>query len=537
MVRRSVSTHSLYFVIALAVLLLAVAAPALAADGVPLLPTTDPIAGDWQSQPQVSGPIVVFCAAPGGGDQTVYACNAGAVSRAPWSMRTLPGGGLLMGTQLQPRVLTRGDVVRIVWAQYDDSNELDLYLWEGSRSGIAAAGFPMKLVDHAYGRNAGDPSIGVTSVSLAPLVKAMDHVVVAWSDGSSINGPGGIGVVRWLDLTDDTDLDGTPDYKDSEFDPKTVGTQADPAAAATQWQPDVGPRGVFWLDARTHGDGVLETSIARLDLSESAPVAGLFHSEPAGSGFDAEWVRATGTGAAWLRSADYPGSGMEPVAKTVGGAMKVVTFLNNPWVFDVEGSAYAFTQGHGGTTSGDADVFFYTPSVGQTVGVCTLGSPDFDKYRAQDEPAISAASGGYRIVWADPRLSTGPMDEHMTLYQALVPTVTISANRTTVKLRRSVTFTAKVEPSHRDFAVKFQTGKRNSMTTAWGTSVWYTNVSTKKAKDLGSGSKTTWTWTPAKRGTYYWHVAFGGSKKYVAKAGYGANHVPNVSRWLKIVVK
>lgn len=102
MVRRSVATHSFHVVVVLAVLLLAAAAPALAADGVRLLPTTDPLAADWQSQPQVSGPIVVFCATPGGGDQTVYACNAGAVSRAPWSMRALSGGGLLMGTQLQP---------------------------------------------------------------------------------------------------------------------------------------------------------------------------------------------------------------------------------------------------------------------------------------------------------------------------------------------------------------------------------------------------------------------------------------------------
>lgn len=522
--------------VALAILWLALAAPALAADGVRLLPALDPLADNWQDQPRVSGPVVVFCAMPDVGEQTVYACNAGAVSPAPWSMRALPGGALLMGEQMQPTVLTRGDVVRVVWTQVDGVGDLDLYLWEGSKTGVAAPGFPMKLVDHAYGRNAADPSIGVAMVGGGSLVKAVDNVIVAWSDGPSINGTGGIAVVRWLNLSADTDTDGTPDYKDTEFDPKTAGTQADPAAAASQWQPDVGPKGVYWLDARTEDAAFLQTSIGRLNLEGATPTAGLFHSEAAGSGFDAECVRATAVGAAWLRIADYV-SGAEPVANAVGGTMKVVTFLNDPSEFDVEGGAYALTEGHGGTTSGDPDVVFYTPSVGQTVGVCTAGNDIYDQYKAQKQPAISAAPGGYRVVWADPRDSTGPSDEHMTIFQALVPTVTISANRVTRRLGDSVTFTAKVTPSFRGSPVKFQTGARHSMTSGLGTSVWFTNLRTRKTKALGAGSKTTWTCTPTAKGTYYWRVSFGGGSRYVSKAGYGANHVPAVSRWLKIVVK
>jgi hypothetical protein len=522
---RIVARRAPRIVVTLALLLLVVVSPALAADGVRLLPTLDPLADSWQDQAKVSGPIVVFCASPPAGEQTVFACNAGAVSPAPWSMR-----GLLAGTQLQPCVLTRGEVVRIVWAQYDASDELDLYLWEGSKTGVAASGFPMKLVDHAYGRNAADPSIGVARVG------AEDHVIVAWSDGPSIHGAG-FAVVRWLDLSVDTDTDGTPDYKDTEFDPKTAGTQADPSAAATQWQPDVGPKGVFWLDARTQDPGALETSLGRLDLSGTAPLAALFHSEAAGSGFDAENVRATATGAAWLRSADYPGSGREPVAEAVGAAMKVVQFLGDPGEFDVEDGAYALTGGHDGATDLDADVFFYTPSVGQKVGVCTVGADLYDEYKAQQEPAISAAPGGYRVVWADPRYSTGTLDEHMTIFQALVPTVTISVNRTAIRLGASVMFTAKVTPSFRGSPVKFQTGARHSMASGFGTSVWFTNLRTRKTKALGTGSKTTWTCTPTAKGTYYWRVSFGGSFKYVSTAGYGANHVPAASRWLKIVVK
>lgn len=529
---RALATLALATAFTLVLLLLVTAPPALAADGVRLLPTLDPIADDWQDQPKVSGPIVVFCARPEASAQTVFACNAGAVPVEPWSMR-----GMLGGEQMQPCVLTRGDVVRIVWAQVDGAGDLDLYLWEGSRTGIAAPGFPMKLADHVYGRNAGDPSIGVAAFGGGPLVKYIEHVIVAWSDGPSTNGVGGISVVRYLDLSADSDADGTPDYKDAEFDPTSAGTQADLGATASQWQPDVGLRGVFWLDARDQTPSGALTAIGRLNLELTTPTAGLYHSEAAGSGFDAEGVRATGTGAAWLRIADYV-SGVEPVAKPVGGTMKVVTFLNGPSQFDVEGSAYALTAGHGGATDNDADVFFYTPTVGQKVGVCTFGTPDYyNKYRAQQEPGISAAPGGYRVVWADPRYSTSTIDEHMTIFQALVPTVTIAANRTTVRRGGSVTFTATVTPSFTGLPVKFQTGKRNRMTTSLGTTVWFTNLSTKKKKALGSGSKTTWTWSPTKKGTYYWHVSFGGSSRYLAKVGYGAKHVANVSRWLKIVVK
>jgi hypothetical protein len=519
-------------VLVVAALVLLCCVPAAeAADGRRLLPPSDPLAELYQTQPVVSGPVVAFFVIPDGGDRTVWACNAGAVPPAAWSLRELPGGSLLMGEQQQPRVLTHKGIVRIVWRQTDLDGEYDLFLWEGTTSGVAAAGFPKKLVDHPYGRNAFDPSIGVTRVG------ADDHVVVAWSDGPSINGPAGFAVVRWLDLTADTGLDGTPDYRDTEFDPTVAGTQADPSAAAYQWQPDVGPKGVFWLDAVTQGPGAAETSVARLDLAKPAPVAGLFHSEPAGSGFDADGVRATGTGAAWMRVADYPGSGLEPVAKQVGGAAKVVTFLNNPWQFDVEGSAYALTEGHGGTTSGDPDIVFYAAATGQKVGVCTYGDAEsYNWFKEQREPGIGAAPGGYRVVWADTRHSTSVLDLRLTLYQALVPTVTLAADRATVRRGGSVTLTTKVTPAHGGFAVRFQTGKRNAMTTGWGTSVWFTSIATKAKKSLGSGSKTSWKWKPTKRGTYYWRVSFGGSSKYVGRAGHGANHVPNVSRWVKIVV-
>jgi hypothetical protein len=524
MPHRTLVLRAFHVVAALALFSLLAVAPAFAADGVRLLPTSDPLADAWQNQPGVSGPIVAFCATPEAGEQSVYASNAGVRPATTWSMR-----GLFTGTQFQPCVLTRGDVVRVIWAQNDAASEIDLYIWEGSKTGVAGAGFPKKLVDHAYGRNAAGPSIGVARVG------AEDHVIVAWDDEPSING-GGIAVVRWLDLTVDTDLDGTPDYKDAEFDATTAGTQADPAAAASQWRADVGPKGIFWLDARTRV-GNDETSIGRLDLSGVAPVASLFHSEAAGSGFDATRVRATGTGAAWLRLADYPGAGIEPVAKPVGGAMNVVTFLGRPQEFDVEGSAYALAAGHGGATDLDADIFFYSPAVRYSIGVCTVGTNDsFDEFKTQEEPAISTAPGGYRVIWTDRRHSTSA-DDHRTIYQALVPTVTLTANKTRVRRGRSVTLTARVTPSYKGAPVRFQTGARHSMTALWGTSVWFTNLSTKKKKALGTGSKTTWTWSPTKKGTYYFRVSFGGGTRYVGRAGYGANHVPAGSRWMKIVVK
>jgi hypothetical protein len=163
----------------------------------------------------------------------------------------------------------------------------------------------------------------------------------------------------------------------------------------------------------------------------------------------------------------------------------------------------------------------------------------------QTTPAIRTAAGGSRVVWADARpWANGASTDHDSLayelYVALVPTVSVAANRTTRDLGQSLTLSAKVTPNFTGRNVKFQKGTRHVLTYPWylgGKSVSYTRWTTFKTKALSAASKASWTWTPARKGTCWVRAWFVGGTKYTDVGGRKVPHVPDTSRVVKIVVK
>jgi len=94
-----------------------------------------------------------------------------------------------------------------------------------------------------------------------------------------------------------------------------------------------------------------------------------------------------------------------------------------------------------------------------------------------------------------------------------------------------------VAPNYSRRTVVFQTGTRSVKSTTLGTTVTYARWRTVATETLGARSTATYRLRPAARGTYFIHVLFAGGTRYVAKPGYGANHVAASSRWITVVVR
>jgi hypothetical protein len=536
----------LFLLIAVAAALLWCAAPALAVDGVPLYPPgvddaytnvsmriadmSGPMIGvEMQPVPVVVGPFLA----------RVYGWNAAVGYNFPL---TPIGGTPVTADQRGATVLDVSGTVYYAWMQQDDpaTTGFDLWLWKGGETGLAAAGYPRRLITGPDPSNQITPDLG--------RVKETDgsHIVLAWLDDrvSAATAP----QVYMLDLSKDTDADGTPDYEETSFDPASAGTRVDPSGdiAKGEWQPQVGAKGIFWIDDRhavlddttKYGREIWRASLA------PASAAALFWKGKADMSVD--YLRATGDGAAWLLLGPaYAGSGWEPCAKAVGDSVKTVALLARPDRFDASGNAYALAGGHGGATDGDLDIFFKGPVSGQVVPVCTVGGyyGGAAAIVEQIEPAISTAPGGYRVIWSDSRQVANtpatPFDElAYQLYVALVPTVSLSADHLTAHVGHKVTFACKVAPNFSSAKVRLQRGKRHVVTLADGsTMVSYEHWAVVKTKALGASSRATFTWTPPAKGTYYLRVWFAGGKRYTDVGTRKVPHVPNVSRVVRVVVK
>ncbi len=531
--------------VAIGVVLFCCAAPALAVDGVPLYPPgvddaysdvsmrladmSGPMAGlELQPIPVVVGPFLA----------RVYGWNAA----VGWNFPLSPIGATpVTADQRGVTVLDVGGTVYYAWMQQDDpaTTDFDVWLWKGSETGVAAARYPRRLVSGPDPSNQIVPDLG--------LVKEADgdHIVLAWLDdrASAPTAP----QVFMLDLSTDSDADGTPDYEEATFDRTTAGTRVDPSGDSDLGQrgPVVGAKGVFWIDDRhavwddttRHG-----REIWRATLTPEPHAALFWKGKPSMS---VDYLHATAKGASWLLlSAAYAGSGWEPASKAVGGSVKTVALLARPDRFGVSGQAYAMTGGHKGATDGDSDIFFKGSS-GQVVPVCTVGGfyGGATPIVEQIEPTISTAPGGYRVIWSDSRQVANapatPFDElAYQLYVALVPTVSLSANHLTVPYGHAVTFVCSVAPNFSGVGVRLQRGRRHLTTLADGSIlVTYRDWSVVKTKTLGATSRATFSWTPAHTGTYYLRVWFPGGKRYTDVDSRKVPHVANVSRVVRVVVK
>ena len=246
--RGEVSSTGLRFALLAAVtagLLALTAAPALAADGVPVLPI------DWSGTPQSQTDPAV---SSGGGtavatwEQTPWTPPAqpaftdstrvvafNLTQRIAWSLH--PGAyPTIPGEQVDPTVLVCGsNRVIVVYTQADRTQpgqlDEDLWIWEGDNRGHAAAGFPRLLI-----KGPGSSPTLQYAPSLGRVFepRGSGHIVLAWEDTRD-NGPSAPQIYL-LDLSRDGDRDGVPDYKEKNFDPETAGVRVS-ASAAPQLHP------------------------------------------------------------------------------------------------------------------------------------------------------------------------------------------------------------------------------------------------------------------------------------------------------------
>jgi hypothetical protein len=217
-------------------------------------------------------------------------------------------------------------------------------------------------------------------------------------------------------------------------------------------------------------------------------------------------------------------------------------------------TAYAMMGLHANSSKAiDYDVFFYDPATRQTMPVCDIGWPpgtDPDSVpsyytKQQADPAIGPAYSAYRVVWTDFRDSTLGVDDSLAdgrLYEAFVPTVTISSKATALKLGKSATIAAAVAPNFAGYNVRLQLVRATTRYGAPQYTVLKSSLSTTKA--LSTRSAASWTFKPIRKGTYLVRIYFYGAAKYMENGSSVATgddvavpHIPNVSKVLRIVVK
>ena len=566
------------FVLAAGVLLLLLlaAAPALAADGVQVMPAGSDASMTNQSNPDVSGPYLAYVrnTIPPS-DDCVICLKSLLDNTPPWEI-SRPDGY----KDFNPRILYEGatQTIWVVWTRMNlATGDADLWLWKGTYSSNpngyftpADDGYPKLLVSGTTGGAAPEtseqwePSIGLVHES------GTDHVVVAWED-SRDNGWIAPLVYSW-DLTADTS------YQDMGWatsdGPGTAGMALDPTPPQARGQvaPDVGYTGVYWLDDRwsfLNSDWTaMDTAVWRADLANST--VGAFFSDSnhtydngSNGGFrnaDGMGPRVTGNGVAWLRSGPYGDpSACEPAAKAVSGSAAVFSPMTQPVDFDTwytpgqSATAYAFMGLHAGSVKAiDYDVFFYDPATHQTMPVCDIGwppgtDPETPNYytKQQADPAIGPAYYAYRVVWTDFRDSTLGVDDSLSdgrLYEAFVPTVTIKSSVSGLKLGKTATVSAAVAPNFAGYNVRLQLVRASSKYGATQYTALRSSLSTIKA--LSTRSAASWSFKPAKKGAYLVRIYFYGGAKYMFNGSIVATgndvavpHIPNVSKVIRIVVK
>jgi len=530
-----------------AFVLLLVPGAARAVDGVPLYPPGIDAAYSMTSMehPDLSGPALTFEIFGLSGSPVVRSQTARVMF---WNAATgvnrnignevpgLPAGA----DQRHPAVIDRNGHVYIVWQQWDDpvTATRDIWLWRGDERGNADPGFPMLLISGPAHSNQYAPDIGLSKTPSG------NHLIVTWADDRDTSGAST--QIYLLDLTADTDGDSSPNYLEPGFDPAYGGDRVDPSGDLLKGQhdPAVGAKGIFWLDERD-AEAAGNADVYRADLAVATPAVSRFWTNPTAN--EAISPRATGEGAAWL-GPGIAGGPFEPWVVKPGGDAGIITSLGNPQAFDVSGMRFAITGGHNGDTGSDWDIFFYDKAAAQSIPVCSVGVDNgFDRLRIQDMPTIGSAPGGSRVVWCDTRQHTNTAATDIDalaheLYVALVPTVTQTASRTTLKLGKTLKLSARVTPGFKGYKVKFQAGTRQVFKHTWflgGSEIQYGAWKTLKTMKLSKTSKASWTWKPTGKGTYWVRTWFAGGKKYVdvRSAHRKVPHVPNASKVVRIVVK
>lgn len=548
------------------IVLLALAAPALAADGVRVIP-----AGlDWpqgsQIRADVSADIVVFQ------DLTQLTADL-----PMWADAKYLGNDSLpihldpsLGDatfQWMPKVFVddgegdgrvdADDTIYVVWTRSTLAPENDdIEIWKGHYDPAAdtwtpVATYPKTLVSGtaAVGAAASssqrDPAIGAVGSG------ADRRIIVAWEDTRDNGYDAPLIYVLNLSAVNVDD----PDWESVSAADAGFPVDFTPIAARGQWNPTVGPAGVFWMDERWSfwDDGNLkDTAIWRAHLSGDSMPSGVFsydidHAYDNGLWGGDDGLCATYNGAAWLHSGPYGADNQLPYAKAVGGSGAVLTALDNSFGLDAEygfstaRTVYALDAPHGALGS-DGDVFFYDSYTHTRVPVCNRSGAEPPFVYTSTMGAVGPAAGLARVVWSDARNNTNPDNDEadLRLYEAFVPGVSLKISARSIRLRSHVHLTASVAPNFAGATVYFQlvkVGKR------FGAPVYTTSKLLNARMTLGSRSTASRTWTPPARGTYHLRAWFAGGTKYSPNGTVPVGkerlvpHVPNGSKVLTLVVR
>jgi len=554
-------TAALVLLSACVLLGLALAGPALAADGVPVIttPLSPPNLGE--SQPSISGDFLAYAVSDTvlGSDDAVIALKYLRDGSAPWTIAR-PSGF----KDTTPQILVQGADITVVWTRLRLAEPWDshLWIWKGSYVGGVAGfvpaddSYPQELVTGPLDASP-LPSQSAPALGLA-TVGSEQHAIVAWEDTRD-NGYAAP-LIYFMDLTNET-----------TWDPASAGSQLDYTDiwARGQRAPAVGLGGIYWLDERWSwwdSGNLTDTAVWRANLDTSDIGAFFTDSDHAYDNGADSWPRVTSNGAMWLRSGPYGASSsiQMPFIKPAGSAGHTVGPIAQPlspatYTRTGASSTGLAIAGKHGNSAGypDWDIFFFDTTAGVQVPVCDRNvaasdaDPDYFKGN-QLSPAIGPGSAlgffAYRVIWVDQRDSAGEDTPDARLYEAFVPTVRWTLRPATILNRTTLRATATVLPGFSDEPVYLQRLTRSISKGAVVYRPYRGSLATAKmvpGQSVNeSSSVATLKWKPTVKGTYYLRVWFPGAAKY----GYDGEtvatgkdvvvpHVGNSSKVFKLVVK
>jgi hypothetical protein len=540
---------------------LAVAATALAADGVRVIPAPLATPDYGQFEPSISADMLAYSSCNpllGENDDQVIRLKFLWDDSAPQAIPR-PAGF----KDAEPAILVDGASIYVVWTRLRLQEPWDSHIWiwkghygtpmaGGPEGFIPDFGYPKVLAqgpDTAPLPSQTSPAIGLVGIG------AEQHVIVAWED-SRDTAPS-VPLVFWTDLTDSP-----------TWDPASVGAAADPTDFIGRGQrlPAVGPDGIYWFDERLSwwdAGTLMDTAVWHFNVATSEAAYFFRDTDHAYDNGLEEPPQVTYNGAAWLRLGPYGGAGMLPYVKPAAGAGHTVGPLIRPFGLSSSTKDGASSTGlavaamHGDRIDAmDADIFYFDATTGARTAVCDRGNPlgatpdtapDYYTYN-QMSPELGNAFYAYRVVWVDQRGSAGEDTPDAKLYEAFVPTVRWSVRPTTTLNLHALRTTVTVQPGFTGEPVKLQLVK--PLRSLGGTVYKPAGRGFLATATMAAGpandhsSVATLKWTPKVKGTYYLRVWFPGAARYTYDGMTEATgtmvpvpHVGTYSKVVKITVK
>jgi hypothetical protein len=532
---------------------LALAATALAADGVRVIPTPLASPDYGQFEPAIGADILAYGSCdPANGDDQVIRLKFLWDASTPYAIPRPEGY-----KDMQPSVAVDGSEIYVVWSRMRLAEPWDshIWIWKGQYRTPAAGGATQFIADDGFPRilaegpdqnplpTQSSPSIGLSDVTGSP------HVIVAWEDTRD--------TCPWVPEVFWTDVTAEPTW-----DPTSVGLPVDSTGVLGRGQhlPEVGRAAIYWLDERftwwNEGD-LTDTAVYRMDLATQESAYYFRDTDHANDNGLEEAPQTTYNGAAWLRLGPYAGAGALPYIKPAGSSGHTLVPLIRPYdlsTYTKDGASntgLAVAAMHADRLDAiDGDIFYFDVNSGERVPVCDRGNPagatgetpGYYQYNAMS-PEVGNAFYAYRIVWVDQRDSAGEDTPDAKLYEAFVPTVRWTLRVPSTLSRKPWTTKVTVEPDFTGQPVKLQ--RVTPVKSLGGTSykpagrAFLTSATMVAGPPNTHSSVATLKWTPKVAGTYYLRAWFPGASRYtydgMTIAGGNDVAVPHVGNYTKVI--